>query len=143
MKKISPRMGEVAKEVAKTLAKVVGKGLAVGGGLAALGLGMAGCESTPPAPAPVAQTFEGPVVDIYNSSSFAGNPRKAIVVDTDGNLETTADQKHILASDEYMAAHPSLITGVTVRFSWDQSDVRDGIGSANRIILIDGKFIQH
>jgi hypothetical protein len=100
-----------------------------------------GCESTPPAP--VAQTFEGPVVNIYNSSAFDGSPRKAIVVDTDGNLETTADQKHILANDEYMAAHPSLITGVTVRFSWDRTDEYYGIGSANRIILIDGKFVQH
>ena len=143
MKKISPNMGEVAKNAAKVLTKVVGKGLGTGlkvGATAALGLGAAGCESTPSAPP--AKIFEGPVVDIYNSSAFDGSPRKAIVVDTDGNLETTADQKHILANNEYMAAHPSLIKGVTVRFSWDQTDEYYGIGSANRIVLIDGKFMQ-
>ncbi|MDR1219361.1 MAG: hypothetical protein LBK73_07115 [Treponema sp.] len=88
MKKNFSKKGEAAKQVAK----VVGKSVAVG--VAALGLGMAGCGGAP-APAPVAQTFEGPIVHCYDGNNPRGELGKIIVVDADGNSETTPDQKHI------------------------------------------------
>jgi hypothetical protein len=134
-------MGEVVKKVAKTLAKVIGKGLAIGGGVAALGLGMAGCESTP---AVATQTLEGPVVNYYDDKAPNGKPATYIVVDTDGNLETTADQKHIGMLVEHAQQNPALKQkGTIVRFKWDAYNQNRGIGFFEDIILIDGKFIQH
>ncbi|MDR1219363.1 MAG: hypothetical protein LBK73_07125 [Treponema sp.] len=147
MKKISPKMGEVAKKAAKFLTKAVGKGFGTGlkvGGAAALGLGTAGYGSAPPAL--VAQTFEGPVVNYYSSTGGNGVLGKMIVVDTDGNFETTADQKHIYMYNENFAKHPELAVEdprPVVRFHGDFYDDKYGWGVYQRIILINGKIIQH
>ena len=136
-------MGEVAKNAAKVLTKVVGKGLGTGlkvGATAALGLGAAGCESTPPAPT---QTLEGPIVNIYKGASTAGNPARFVVIDTDGNLETTADQKHIFVYEKDFLRHPELVEGAIARLQWTPSSERYGNGGFQDIILINNQRVQH
>jgi hypothetical protein len=141
MKKISPRMGEVAKEVARTLTKVVGKGLAVGGGLAALGFGMAGCESTPTV---ATQTLEGPVVNYYDDKAPNGKPATYFIVDTDGNLETTADQKYLFLLDQRVLQYPEVRQeGTIVRFTWDAYNQSREYGGFENIKVIAGKVVQH
>ncbi|MDR1218891.1 MAG: hypothetical protein LBK73_04700 [Treponema sp.] len=142
MKRISPKKGGVAKEVAKTLAKIVGKGLAVGGGVAALGLGIAGCESTPVQTAPT-QTLEGPIVNIYKGASTAGDPARFVVIDTDGNPETTADQKHIFVYEKDFLRHPELVEGAIARFQWTPFAEQYGNGGFQDIILINNQRVQH
>ena len=109
-----------------------------------LGLVFAGCESTPTTNFQT-QTLEGPVVNYYSGNGGDGTPGKFIVVDTDGNLETTADQKHIYMYNENFARHPELAVeepSPVVRFQWNSYDEQYGWGVYQRIILINGKVIQ-
>jgi hypothetical protein len=104
-----------------------------------LGLVFAGCESAPPAP--VAQTFEGPVIRSYEGDNLVGKPGTYIVVDTDGNLETTADQKHIFISPKYVTDHPQVLNADSVRFNWYPAHSRAGIGECDYITLINGEVV--
>jgi hypothetical protein len=84
---------------------------------------MAGCGSAPPAP--VAQTFERPVVNFYDSNNSRG-------VDADGNLETTIDQKHIYMYQKSFDNHPELAVkdpSPVVRFQWNSNDEKYGVGT--------------
>ncbi|MDR1009034.1 MAG: hypothetical protein LBL52_02145 [Rickettsiales bacterium] len=141
MKKISPKVGEVAKKAAKILTKAVGKGLDVGlkvGVPVVAAFGAAGCESTPAAQP---QVFEGSIVKTYDGNNLGGKPGKLIVVDTDGNLGTTADQKHIYLSPEYIKAHPEILNAESVRFGWYPRHEQSGMGAYDYIIIIDGKLV--
>lgn len=127
MKKISPNKGEAAKNAARILPKAVGICLKIGG-VGALAFGAVGCEITPAVPT---QTLEGPVVNHYDGKAPNGRPAAYIVVDTDGNLQTTADQKHIVMSDrtmqEYPVAKEAVHEGATVRFKWNEYYENRGI----------------
>jgi hypothetical protein len=134
MKKIPPKKGEVVKKVAKTLAKVVGKGLVVGGGVAALGLGMAGCESTPPGNSNLI-VLSGEIVE---SKSGINPYDNAIVtfysVDIDGNKETI--EKYIYAYPKFQATNFDLQVGAWVEFiESDASRESNRIGERNIITI--------
>jgi hypothetical protein len=145
MKKISPNMGEVAKNAAKILTKAVGKGLGTGlkvvgaGGAAMVGAGaLVGCESTPAVPT---QTLEGPVVRNYQGKAPTGKPATFFVIDTDGNLETTADQKHLVIGNDRVDNYSGLKKeGATVRFRWDSYDEKYGMAFTGDIIMINGQI---
>jgi hypothetical protein len=137
MKKISPRMGRVAKEVAKTLAKVVGKGLAVGGGVAALGLGMAGCESTP---AVATQIINGVIIDSYQGNSAVNGSRGTYyIVDQDGNSETKEDQRLLYVGDYDVNKYLGIQVGSYIAFQWDQYSNKNGYSNPAHIISVNGE----
>ena len=135
-----------AKKIAKTLnraiktgANAVGTGLKVGG-VVTLGAGtLVGCESTP---AFQTQTLEGPVVRSYERAAPDGKPATYFVVDTDGNLETTTDQKHIVIGHSNLNKIPGITDkGATVRFRWDAYNEQHGIAYSGDIIMINGQII--
>jgi hypothetical protein len=138
MKKISPRTGGVAKEVARTLAKVVGKGLTIGGGVAALGLGMAGCESTPPAPVVPTQVINGVIVDSYHGNSYiSGNTGTYYVVDQDRNIETKEDQRLFYVGDTVSSKYPGIKVGAEIVFRWDAESERLGQSSVGDLVSVN------
>jgi hypothetical protein len=136
MKRISPTKGGVAKEVAKTLANVVGKGLAVGGGVAALGLGMAGCESTP---SYSNQIIRGVAIDSYqgNDPYIKGKSGTFYVVDQDGNSETKQDQRLFYVGNENRNKYPDLQIGSYITFAWTGISEKDGFSNDFNLISVN------
>jgi hypothetical protein len=138
MKKIFPKKGEVAKEVAKTLAKVVGRSLAISGGVAALGFGIAGCESAPPAPVVPTQVINGVIVDSYHGNSYiSGNTGTYYIVDQDGNIETKEDQKLFYVGDTVSSKYPGIKVGAEIVFRWDAESERLGLSSVGDLVSVN------
>jgi hypothetical protein len=139
MKKISSiKMGEVAKNAAKILAKAVGKGLGTGlkiGGMAALGLGAVGCESTP---AYSNQIISGVAIDSYqgNDPYIKGKNGTFYVVDQDGNPETKQDQRLFYVGNENRNKYPNLQIGSYITFAWTAVSERDGFSNDFNLISV-------
>jgi hypothetical protein len=137
MKNISPNMGEAAKKAAKVLAKVVGRGLSVGGGVAVLGLGMAGCEITPAVPT---QIISGVIVDSYHgNNNISGNTGTYYVVDQDRNPETKEDQRSFYVDDTVARGYPEIEIGTDIVFRWDEEHIRRGYSSIGSLIFVNGQ----
>jgi hypothetical protein len=135
MKKISPKKGGVAKEIARTLAKVVGKSLTVGGGVAALGFGIAGCESTP---AVATQVINGIIVDSYHGNSYLpGDKGTYYVVDQDRNPETKEDQRLFYVDDGVASRYPGIKVGAEIVFRWDAESEKRGQSSVGDLVSVN------
>jgi hypothetical protein len=130
MKKISPKMGEVAK--------VIGKGFGTGlkvGGVAALCFGMAGCESTPAVPK---QIISGVIIDSYHGrSTTPGYEGTYYVVDQDGNIETKDDQRMLYIGDAVADKYSGVQPGTSVVFEWDGWSQKNGFSGAGQIISVN------
>ncbi|MDR1218890.1 MAG: hypothetical protein LBK73_04695 [Treponema sp.] len=144
MKKISPKKGEVAKEIAKTLAKVVGKGLAIGGGLAALGFGIAGCEITPvqTAPAVPAQIVTGVIVDSYEGNSVWQSGLKGTYYVVKQTNPPTGEQRLFYVDNQVASKYPSIKENVDITFSVGQTYQRYGAASIGQLISVGNENIR-
>jgi hypothetical protein len=135
MKNISSiKMGEVAKILAKTVGKGLGTGLKIGG-VAALGLGAAGCESTPAVPT---QVINGVIVDSYYGNSAVSGKGNYYVVDQDRNPETKEDQRLFYVYEGNISKYPEINVGAEIIFRWDAESARRGYSSVGDLVAIGG-----